>query len=71
MQSSSTFIRISGPILEVKKKSALINDWENIAHWEESEQSKAFGNKFGLFQIQLGVLEGVTTQENFAVFTLV
>ena len=30
MQSSSTFIRISGPILEVKK-SALINDWENIA----------------------------------------
>ena len=34
MRSSSTFIRISGPIPEVKK-SAMINDWENIiAHWE-------------------------------------
>ena len=39
MQSSSTFIAISGPIPEVKK-SALINDWENvIAYWEGSEQS--------------------------------
>ena len=38
MQSSSTFIRISGPFPEVKK-SVLINDWENIiAYWEESEQ---------------------------------
>ena len=36
MQSLSTFIRISGPISEVKK-SALINGWENvIAYWEES-----------------------------------
>ena len=29
MQSSSIFIKISGPIPEVKK-SALINDWDNI-----------------------------------------
>ena len=39
MQSSSTFIRISGPIPEVKK-SALINDYENIAYSEESVQSE-------------------------------
>ena len=40
MQSSSTFIRISGPILEVKK-SLLINDYENvIAYSEESKQSE-------------------------------
>ena len=38
MQSSSLFIRISGPIPEVKN-SALINDLENIIeYWEESEQ---------------------------------
>ena len=55
MQSSSTFMRISGPIMEVKK-SAVINDWENISYWEEREQSKALENKFCLFQIQLRVL---------------
>ena len=38
MQFSTTFIRISGLILEVKK-SALINDYENtIAYSEESGQ---------------------------------
>ena len=38
MESSSTFIRISGLIREVKK-SALINDYENIiAYSDESEQ---------------------------------
>ena len=32
-----------GPITEVKKISALINDWENIiAYWEESKQNEAF-----------------------------
>ena len=36
------------------KKSALINNWENIAYWEESEQSEALADKFGLPQIQLG-----------------
>ena len=36
----STFIRISGPIQEAKK-SALINDYENIiAYREKSEQSE-------------------------------
>ena len=40
MQSSSTFIRISGPIPEVKK-STLIHDYENIiVYWEKSEQSE-------------------------------
>ena len=38
MESSSAFIRISGLIREVKK-SALINDYENIiAYSDESEQ---------------------------------
>ena len=37
MQSSSSFIRIAGPITEVKK-SAVISDWENISYWEEPEQ---------------------------------
>ena len=38
MQSSSTFIRMSGLIPEVKM-SALINDYENIiVYSEESEQ---------------------------------
>ena len=41
MQSLSTIIRSSEPIPEVKIKSALINDDENIiAYWEESKQSK-------------------------------
>ena len=40
MQSLSTFIRLSGPIPEVKN-SALINDYENIiAYWEESKESE-------------------------------
>ena len=54
MQSSSTFVRISGPIPEVKRKPALRDDWENIAYWEELEKSKALAKKFGLFQIQSG-----------------
>ena len=37
MQSSSTLIRLSGPISEAEK-SAWINDYENIiAYWEKSE----------------------------------
>ena len=57
MQSLSTFIRIRGPIPEIKKP-VLINDWKNIAYWKESEQSKRLANKFGLFKIQLE-LEGL------------
>ena len=39
----------------------LINNLENvIANYEESEQSKAFLNKFSVFQIQLGDLEKFT-----------
>ena len=34
--------------LSQKKKSALINKWENIAYWEECEQSKVLANSFGL-----------------------
>ena len=56
MQSLSKFITTSGPIPEVKKPTP-INDWENVAYWEESVKSKAFANMFGLFQIQLGGLE--------------
>ena len=38
--SSSTFIRISGPLLKVKK-SVLINDYENtIVYSEESKQNE-------------------------------
>ena len=51
MQSSSTFIRISGPILKVKK-SALINE-NIIAYSEESEQSEVQANKCGLSQVHL------------------
>ena len=34
MSSSNTFIRISGPLPEVRKKSALINHWEN-RRWQK------------------------------------
>ena len=54
-----------------KKKSALINYWENlIIHWKESEQSKALRNKLDLLQIQLGVAGGDAAQENVSIFTL-
>ena len=46
-QSSSTFIKISGPIPEIKK-SGLINAWENIfACYKEYEQNEAMANKLG------------------------
>ena len=48
-------MRIPGPIVEVKK-SAVINDWENISYWEEPEQSMALESNFCLFQIQLRIL---------------
>ena len=65
MYTSSTFIRMSGPISEVTKKSTLTSDWENIAYWEEYQQNKVLANKFGLFQIQLGEGSGgLQRQEN-------
>ena len=44
-----------------------MNDWENVAYWEESEQSKALANNFGLSQTQLGSLGGSRSQGNFAI----
>ena len=41
------------------------NDLENIAYWEESEQREVLANKFGLSQIQLGILVLVTTPGKF------
>ena len=68
VQSSTTFIRISGPIAEVKK-FALINDYENIiAYSEESEQSEVYANKCGLFQIHLGGLKISATSGKFDYF---
>ena len=55
MWFSNTFIGISGPVPGVKK-SALINNWKDIAYLEESEQSETFENKISLPQIQLGGL---------------
>ena len=64
-QSSSTFIRISGIIPEVKKL-ALINSYENIiAYSEESEQIEVLPNKGGLFQIYLGDLRVSATSGKF------
>ena len=55
MQSSSTFVKISGTIPEVKK-ICFNQCWENIiAYWDECEQSEALAKKFGLFQMELEV----------------
>ena len=65
MKFSSTLTKISGPTLEVKKKSELIKGSQNIfAYWKESEQNEALANKLGLFQIQLGGLGDSTTPAN-------
>ena len=45
------------------------NDLENIAYWEESEQREVLANKFGLSQIQLGILVLVTTPGKFCNFS--
>ena len=50
------------------KKTALTNDWESIANWQESEQSEALMNKFSLSQIQLGGLRELWNEETFAIF---
>ena len=67
MQSLSTFIRISGPIPGVKK-SALINDYENIACSEESEQSEVLVNQCDLFQRHLAGLRVSATTGKFGYF---
>lgn len=68
IQYSSTFVKISGVIPDIKKP-ALTNNWENvIAYCEESKQSKALANNFGLLQIQVGGLGSSAT--NFSIFTL-
>ena len=66
MQSSSLFIRLSGPLPEVKN-SALINE-KIIAYWEESEQSKLQANKCGLFQMHLRNLRVGANSEKFCYF---
>ena len=61
-------IRISEPITEVKK-SALINDCENIiAYSEEFQQSEVYANKCDLFQIHLGGLRINATSGKFDYF---
>ena len=64
MSFSKALIRISEPILTVKK-IALINDWGNLAYWEGPAQSKVLTNKFSLFQAQLRVLGGVAAPGKF------
>ena len=55
MQSSSTFIRISGPISKVK--TALINDYKIIvAYSEQSKQSEGVSEQvWFVLNIYLGV----------------
>ena len=70
MQFSSTFIKLSGSVPEVKK-SGLINDWENnFTYCKEFEQSEVLENKLSLFQIQLGGLGGSVTPEKFCSFSI-
>ena len=44
------------------------NDWDNIVYCEESDQREVLVNKFGLSQLQLGILVFVTTPEKFCNF---
>ena len=67
MESSRRFIKISGPIPGVKK-SALINDYENIAYSEECEQSEVQVNKCDLFQKHLVGLRPSATIRKFGYF---
>ena len=68
MPSLSPFIEMSGPFAEVRK-SALINDYENIiAYSEESEQSKLQANKCSLCQIHLGYLRVNATSRKLGSF---
>lgn len=54
-----------------QKKTALINDWENIiAYREKSKQSEVLENKFSLFEKQLEG-QGVQPQGNFVTVILI
>ena len=64
MQSSSTFIQISGP--NPKVKTALIDDYENIAPYsEQSQQSEVQVNRCRLLLIYLGGLRVGATLEQY------
>ena len=67
MQSLRTFLKISVPISGVKK-SALINDYENIAYSEVCEQSEVQVNKCDLFQRHLVGLKASATIRKFDYF---
>ena len=47
-----------------------LNDLENVAYWEESEQSEVLANKFGFPQIQLEVWGESRRQKNFVILIL-
>ena len=47
----------------------MVNDWENIAYWDETEQREVLLNKFGLSQIQLGRLGLGATPEKVCIFS--
>ena len=69
MHSSSTLIILPGPIPEVKKKSALIDDYENIiAYWKNPSK----GEQMWFVPNTFGESEGrYHLQGNFDIFTLI
>ena len=69
MQSSRTFIRLSGSIPEVKN-SALVNYWENIiAYWEPIKAScRRIDVVYSTHSCAVWVVQ---PQENFAIFILI
>ena len=48
MQSSSTFIKLAGSILEVRKLVLIIDDAIIIGYWKESEKGEEYANKCSL-----------------------
>ena len=69
MQYSNTFIRISGPISEVKK--ICIDQWLGSAYWQKSEGGDALTNNFYLLQLKVNGLGRVTTPGTFCFFPLI
>ena len=67
MESLSTSTRISRPIPAVKK-STVINDYENIAYSDESEQGKVQVNKCDLLLGLLVSLRHSTTSGKIGYF---
>ena len=62
----------SEPIPEIKK-SLLVNDWENIAYYEDPEESEVLANKCVCFpQVQFCEVMGKSQpHEHFSIFTLI